>query len=74
MRLADLPNHRNGSGALTRGNARERAALAALLVEAARSNGEYDDGERARIDRVLATRFAVTEAEARALRAEGEEA
>ncbi|HUF87357.1 MAG TPA: TerB family tellurite resistance protein [Thermohalobaculum sp.] len=52
----------------------ERAALAALLVEAARADGAYDDGERARIDRVLATRFAVTEAEARALRAEGEAA
>ncbi len=52
----------------------ERAALAALLVEAARSDGDYDDDERARIDRVLATRFALPEAEARELRAEGEEA
>lgn len=52
----------------------ERAALAALLVEAARSDGAYDDTERARIDRVLATRFAVPPAEARALRAEGEAA
>ena len=52
----------------------ERAALAALLVEAARSDGHYDDDERDRIDRVLATRFGVSEDEARSLRAEGEEA
>lgn len=50
----------------------ERAALAALLVEAARSDGHYDEEERARIDRVLASRFAVTDAEAGRLRAEGE--
>lgn len=52
----------------------ERAALAALLVEAARSDGHYDDGERARIDRVLATRFAIDAEEASAVRAEGEAA
>lgn len=52
----------------------ERAALAALLVEAARSDGDYDDRERARIDRVLAVRFGVSLAEAAVLRAEGEAA
>lgn len=52
----------------------ERAALAALMVEAARSDGHYDDDERARIDRVLATRFGVSEDEAQGLRAEGEAA
>lgn len=52
----------------------ERAALAALLVEAARSDGDYDDVERRRIDRVLATRFALAPDEAQAVRAEGEAA
>jgi len=52
----------------------ERAALAVLLVEAARSDGDYRDDERARIDRVLATRFGLSEVEARELRGEGEEA
>lgn len=52
----------------------ERAALAALLVEAARTDGTYDERERTRIDRVLATRFGISVWEAAALRAEGETA
>lgn len=51
-----------------------RTALAAILVEAARADGAYDAAERARIDRVLETRFGLTPAQAVALRTEGEAA
>ncbi len=56
------------------GAADARTALAALLVEAARADGAYDAAERARIDRVLETRFGLTPVQAAALRAEGEAA
>ncbi len=52
----------------------ERAALAAILVEAAHADGTYDAEESARITRVLATRYGLSAAEAAALRAEGEAA
>ena len=51
-----------------------RVAIAALLVEAARSDDHYAEDERAMIDRVLAGRFALPPAEAGALRARGEAA
>jgi uncharacterized tellurite resistance protein B-like protein len=50
----------------------ERAALAAILVEAAHADGSYDAEESARIARVLATRFDLSAAAAAILRAEGE--
>ena len=50
----------------------ERAALAALLVEAAHADGTYDAEEAERIERVLATRFDLSAAAAAILRAEGE--
>lgn len=49
-----------------------RLALAALLVRVARADGQYDAGEVARIDRVLAGRFGLGAAGAAALRAEAE--
>lgn len=51
-----------------------RVAIAALLVEAAHTDGGYAEGERAMIDRVLAGRFGLDLASAGALRARGEEA
>lgn len=51
-----------------------RVAIAALLVEAARSDDVYVDDERAMIDRVLAERFALDAAQAQALRERGEAA
>jgi uncharacterized tellurite resistance protein B-like protein len=51
-----------------------RVAIAAVLVEAARSDEAYHGHERAMIDRVLARRFGLAPAEAAALRARGEEA
>lgn len=51
-----------------------RIAIAALLVEAARTDGGYAEDERAMIDRVLARRFGLDPAEAGALRTKGEEA
>ena len=51
-----------------------RTAIAALLVEAARADGVYDADERAMIGQILSERFALSEADAAALRAEGEEA
>jgi len=52
----------------------ERLALAALLVEAARSDGDYAASERAQIGRILAARFGLDQAGAAQLRAEGEAA
>ncbi len=52
----------------------ERAALAAILVEAAHADGAYDAEEAERIARVLATRYGLSAADAAALRAEGEAA
>jgi len=49
-----------------------RLALAALMVRIARSDGEYAQVEQAQIDRVLAHRYALSEPDARALRAEAE--
>lgn len=51
-----------------------RVAIAALLVEAARSDDDYVTDERRMIDRVLAGRFGLTEDDAAALRARGEAA
>lgn len=51
-----------------------RVAVAALLVIAAHADHEYEEVERAQIDRVLASRYGLSPAAAAALRAEGEEA
>ncbi len=50
----------------------ERLALAALLVRLARADGVYDPAEIARIDKVLAARFALPTGEAAALRRRAE--
>lgn len=52
----------------------ERSALAALLVEAAHSDGHYDTDEADRIARILARRFGMSPEAAIALRTEGEAA
>jgi len=49
-----------------------RLALAALLVRIARSDRSYDAAEVARIDRVLASRYRLSNAEALALRKQAE--
>ena len=54
------------------GHDRTRLALAALLVRVARSDREYDDEEKSRIDLVLSRRFGVNIPEAESLRAEAE--
>jgi uncharacterized tellurite resistance protein B-like protein len=51
-----------------------RIAVAALLVIAAHADHHYEDAERAQIDRVLASRYGLNDAEAASLRAEGERA
>lgn len=51
-----------------------RAAVAALLVEAAHADGDFDAEERGRILRILMARYGVTAAEAEALCREGEAA
>lgn len=51
-----------------------REAVAALLVEVARADGDYDDDEKARIARTLATRYGLSPGEAVALRDVGEAA
>ena len=50
----------------------QRTALAALMVRVARADGLYAPAEKARIDRVLARRYGLGEAEANALRTDGE--
>jgi uncharacterized tellurite resistance protein B-like protein len=49
-----------------------RHALAALMVRIARSDGNYSDIERARVDRALAAQYGLAPAEARRLREEAE--
>jgi uncharacterized tellurite resistance protein B-like protein len=51
-----------------------RVAIAAVLVEAARADGDYLGREQRMIDGVLGERFGLTPAAAAALRARGEEA
>ena len=51
-----------------------RAAVAALLVEAAHADGSYEAAERDRILRVLRSRYAIGAADAEALCREGEAA
>lgn len=51
-----------------------RAAIAAVLVEAAHADGTYLESERAVIDRILAERFGLDADGAARLRASGEEA
>lgn len=51
-----------------------RVAIAAILVEAARSDDTYLERERATIDRVLGDRFGLTPEAAAMLRQRGEEA
>lgn len=50
----------------------ERAAITALLVRAARANGDYDPQQVAEIDRVTGARFGLTIWERVALRREAE--
>ncbi len=49
-------------------------AIAALLVEAARADEHYDEGEKAIIEQSLMAQFAISRDEAHALRAKGEHA
>ncbi len=49
-----------------------RLALAALMVRVARSDGHYAPEEVARIDRILAHRYGLDDAGARALRSQAE--
>lgn len=51
-----------------------RIAVAALLVGVARVDGNYQEAERALIDRLLGARFGLTAPAAAALRADGETA
>jgi uncharacterized tellurite resistance protein B-like protein len=51
-----------------------RLAIASVLVMAARADGKYDADEEAMIDRVLMARFGLTQALAKGLRDEGEQA
>ena len=51
-----------------------RVAIAALLAEAARADDVYAENERRMIDRVLAARFGMADADAALLRARGEAA
>lgn len=68
-RLAGRPED---DGPLGRDDA--RLAVAALLVIAAHADHNYNDAERAQIERVLALRYGLNGAEAAALRAEAEQA
>ena len=49
-----------------------RLALTALLVRVVRSDESYDEAERARIDRIVATRYGLSPFEATKLRGEAE--
>jgi uncharacterized tellurite resistance protein B-like protein len=49
-----------------------RLALGALLVRLARADGDYQDVEKQRIDRILSKRYGLTDAETATLRADCE--
>jgi uncharacterized tellurite resistance protein B-like protein len=49
-----------------------RLALTALLVRVARTDGDYDDSEKSRIDRIAASRYGLSPFEASKLRGEAE--
>lgn len=49
-----------------------RLALTALLVRVARTDGEYDESEKTRIDRIAGARYGLTPFEATKLRGEAE--
>ena len=49
-----------------------RLALTALLVRIARSDGQFDDSERDRIDRIAQTRYGLSPFEAAKLRGDAE--
>lgn len=49
-------------------------AVAAILVEAARADGDYTESERQAIDRILARHYGISPGEAADLRAKGETA
>lgn len=51
----------------------DRLAISGLMVRLARSDGTYSPSEIERIDSLLATRYGLTPAEARALRSEAED-
>jgi uncharacterized tellurite resistance protein B-like protein len=73
--IADLLRKLTGEsadGPLTQDES--RAAVAALLVIAAQADQDYEEVERAQIERVLTERYGLNPAAAAALRAEGEEA
>ncbi|MEM1162907.1 MAG: TerB family tellurite resistance protein [Pseudomonadota bacterium] len=72
-RLISLLSAPPASAPQERANA-ERIALAALLVEAAHADGQYLAVEQSAIDDILMARFAVSRADAAALRADGETA
>ncbi|MDU8910230.1 TerB family tellurite resistance protein [Aestuariicoccus sp. MJ-SS9] len=49
-----------------------RLAMTALLVRVARTDGHYDPEEAARIDRIAAARYGLSDTEAQALRRDAE--
>lgn len=49
-----------------------RLALTALLVRVARTDGQYDDSEKTRIDKIAATRFGLSPFEVTKLRSDAE--
>ena len=49
-----------------------RLALTALLVRVARTDGEYEESEKTRIDRITASRYGLSPFEASKLRGEAE--
>lgn len=51
-----------------------RSAIAAVLVMAARADGDYGDAERVVVEQALSTRFGLDAADATKLRVEGEDA
>lgn len=71
-RLLKMLNEGDAPSALQ--PAEEREALAAILVAAARADGDYAEAERRRIDRILGARFGLSPWTAAELRQEGERA
>jgi uncharacterized tellurite resistance protein B-like protein len=70
--FADLLRRLSAPASETLAEPDARLALAALLVRIARSDGDYSDDEKTRIDRILSRRHGLPPFEATRLRTSGE--
>jgi len=70
--FADFPKRLTAPDPAPLPDADARLALTALLVRVARTDGDYDESEKARIDRIAGSRYGLSPFEATKLRSDAE--